>query len=368
MKRYNTKRPTQLSLSALSLALVSALGSAASAGETIVWDGNSPATMLKTINFVNKSLGPKDLINSIDGNNITVNDTTGTKPIKADVYGAYSYGKGTSTPPENVTNNTVTIQSGKIIRGTVTVAGVVYPDKGGYVYGGYARDGAALKNRTIINGGEIEVGAYGGRSHDFDASENTLKMTGGAINTFDAIGGSSEKGHTDKNIVTIVDGAIKRGVTGGYTVEGNARDNVVTINGGTIGEDVMGGDAARQLVYTHKSTVNYDSYTINNTVNINGGIIGGNVYGGHSGGNNEFGKDENNKPAKLHADFSNNNKVNITKGSITGSVIGGYTQLTTSQSQTNNNVINISGGTVRGAVWGGLDFSTSNPNNLNESK
>ena len=71
---------------------------------------------LKTINFVNKSLGPKDLINSIDGNNITVNDTTGTKPIKADVYGAYSYGKGTSTPPENVTNNTVTIQSGKIIR------------------------------------------------------------------------------------------------------------------------------------------------------------------------------------------------------------------------------------------------------------
>ena len=368
MKRYNTKRPTQLSLSALSLALVSALGSAASAGETIVWDGNSPATILKTINFVNKSLGPKDLINSIDGNNITVNDTTGTKPIKADVYGAYSYGKGTSTPPENVTNNTVTIQSGKIIRGTVTVAGVVYPDKGGYVYGGYARDGAALKNRTIINGGEIEVGAYGGRSHDFDASENTLKMTGGAINTFDAIGGSSEKGHTDKNIVTIVDGAIKRGVTGGYTVEGNARDNVVTINGGTIGEDVMGGDAARQLVYTHKSTVNYDSYTINNTVNINGGIIGGNVYGGHSGGNNEFGKDENNKPAKLHADFSNNNKVNITKGSITGSVIGGYTQLTTSQSQTNNNVINISGGTVRGAVWGGLDFSTSNPNNLNESK
>ena len=178
MKRYNTKRPTQLSLSALSLALLSALGSAASAGETIVWDGNSPATMLKTINFVNKSLGPKDLINSIDGNNITVNDTTGTKPIKADVYGAYSYGKGTSTPPENVTNNTVTIQSGKIIRGTVTIAGVVYPDKGGYVYGGYARDGAALKNRTIINGGEIEVGAYGGRSHDFDASENTLKMTG----------------------------------------------------------------------------------------------------------------------------------------------------------------------------------------------
>ena len=367
MKHDNTKMPAKLCLSALSLALLSALGSAASAGETIVWNSTSPASMLKTINFVDNSLGPNDLINSVSGNSITVDDTSGSKTIKANVYGAYSYGKGTSTPPENVTNNTVTIQSGKIIRGTVTVAGVVYPDKGGYVYGGYARDGAALKNHTIINGGEIEVGAYGGRSHDFDASENTLKMTGGAINTFDAIGGSSEKGHTDKNIVTIDDGRIERAVRGGYTVGGNAKENIVTITGGRIKENITGGETARQLIFTKLSTENYDAYATKNTIDISGGTIGGNVYAGFNSANNPSAIDENNQPAKWHAAYSNENKVTIRKGNIAGVVVGGYAD-DSFVTQTNNNEVAIIDGIIGANVYGGFDYSGYNTEDKNESK
>ena len=155
---------------------------------------------------------------------------------------------------------------------------------GGDIYGGWAKEAAAVKNSTVkISGGTVGTenrsrSVYGGRSssNSGEVSDNTVRITGGTV-TGDVYGGRSKEGAATGNRVTITGGTAKSSVYGGCNNgDGEVSGNTVTITGGTVG------DTFATAVYGGSS---YGDAT-GNTVAITGGTVKGDVYGGWSGGDN----------------------------------------------------------------------------------
>ncbi|CZE51520.1 autotransporter outer membrane beta-barrel domain-containing protein [Campylobacter geochelonis] len=369
LKRDNggAKNPSCINRSAKKLIAISVIASAMllplQAGETITWDDKSSG-LLKTIFYTDDSLGPNDLENSVSGNNITVNDTSGKNDIAGGVYGAIP-----NSTKKDVTNNTVTIKNGNIgyevnggfarfSSGASVVSNIVNVSGGtikgsvaggesaqkdakdnevfidgkamisGSVYGGFA-ELVADGNKVVINGGHIVKVVTGGVSHKESSIKfptksinNTVIIKGGVIDGVVSGGTFGKYGTAAKNIVTIMGGTIKSNVRGGAnsnSQNGKAQTNGVAIEGGTIEGYVAGGESSNDIANENKVT-------------ITGGDIGKNVYGGYS----EYGVE------------ASSNTVEMSKGTVKNNIRGGY-----SKGSANSNTVKITGGEVKGEVYGG---------------
>lgn len=186
--------------------------------------------------------------------------------IASDVYGDQDHPDTTNPVTGHV----------EMTGGTVT---------GGDIYGGWAKEAAAVKNSTVkISGGTVGTGdrsrsVYGGYSDKGAATDNTVTITDGTVKG-SVYGGytPSNSGEVSDNTVTITGGStVTWSVYGGYSNgDGEVSGNTVTITGGTVG------DTFATAVYGGSS---YGDAT-GNTVAITGGTVKGDVYGGWSGGDN----------------------------------------------------------------------------------
>ena len=237
---------------------------------------------------------------------------------------------GPGWPPDNVSGNSVTINGGGSVDGTIS--------------GGYAQNdsGAATvtNNHVTINGGSVTSPAI---------SVNGNGVSGGFV--FTTPGQATAK----TNNVTINNGSLVNGpVYGGYAISilggATAERNSITISGGSVDEQVEGGYAGAFNAATAIAT--------GNSITISGGSVK-DVYGGRiSGGSGSM---------------ATNNSVTISGGSVSGDVYGGYAIATFPNiAPATNNTVTISGSPVFGTgtglyggfAWGGADQRSGNTLNL----
>jgi len=325
----------------------------------------------------------------LSNNNVTVTNAA-TDTLNA-VFGGVGEA-GTADAPQNVENNTVTIEGGIIGTAATDTAAA----SGGDVFGGFTNVGNAATNEVNISGGTI-LGARvaGGWTNNGNATDNEVNISGGTIGvagtpattgasptagtaaTGDIFGGWTHAGDASSNTVDITGGTIRGRVFGGWTDDGNVSGNRVTVTpatatGETVPTPVMlstviggwaagaGGTATNNHVELKAGTT--VSGPAAGVPNPAVGPAPGHVVGGWSRGD-----------ASGNSATINGATVNIS-GTGTFRIVGGYSQ----QGNSTNNTLSIMGGTVRllngnanvtepdtmpiSAGWGGL---TANQNRLN---
>ena len=279
------------------------------------WEGDGTETIKITAD------NASDINSDVYGNHDTINPTTGAvtghvemtgDTGKGDIYG------GWAKEAAAVKNSTVTISGGTV--GTV--------DRSRSVYGGYSDKGAATDNTVTITDGTVKGSVYGGYtpSNSGEVSDNTVTITSGSTVTWSVYGGySNGGGEVSGNTVTITGGTVSdtfgAAVYGGSSY-GDATGNRVTITGGRVGWIVYGGWSG------------WASAT-GNTVTITGGEVTGDVHGGCS--SSDYGR------------AAIGNKVAISGGRVDGDVYGGWSR----GGAVTGNTVTITGGTVTGDVYGG---------------
>ena len=226
------------------------------------------------------------------------------------------------------------------VTGHVEMTGDTGDTVTGDIYGGWAKEAAAVKNSTVtITGGNVGTvdrsrsvyGGYSSSGYGGEVSGNTVTITGGEVNRY-VYGGQSENGPVTGNTVTITDsGTVGGDVYGGYSSStSKVSDNTVTINGRTVKNSVYGGYSS--------ST----SKVSDNTVTINGGTVRGSVYGGFS-----------------YKGAATGNTVTINGGEVTGDIFGdpvftGVYGGFSNMGEVTGNTVTITGGsTVKNSVYGG---------------
>ena len=171
------------------------------------WEGNGTETIKITKD------NASDITGDVYGNKDTIDTTTGAvtghvemtgDTVTGDIYG------GWAKEAAAVKNSTVTISDGTV--GTV--------NRSRSVYGGYSDKGAATGNTVTITGGTVKGSVYGGYSNGGgEVSGNTVTITGGTVGDVfaTAVYGGSSYGDATGNRVTITGSTVKGYVYGGWS-------------------------------------------------------------------------------------------------------------------------------------------------------
>ncbi len=264
--------------------------------------------------------------------------------VSGDVAGGRSYMTG------NVYNNTVNINSGASIDGSVaggfSNAGYAYDNSvsiggdasvGGVIYGGVTGSGgSATGNSVAISGGTVGGDIYGGAVSNGagGVSNNSVSISGGTVQGYVNGGGSTGSGDVTDNTVTVIGGEVLHDILGGVAAgSGSANGNSVSVSGGVVYGSVYGGGSA----LTGTGDENGNSVSISGDSVITGNVVGGSSISG----------------------TANNNIVSISGGTVSGGVSGGSTGSGTAS----GNMVTISGGTVSGDVYGGYSGQGDAVNN-----
>ncbi|MCL2075117.1 MAG: autotransporter domain-containing protein [Betaproteobacteria bacterium] len=206
--------------------------------------------------------GGWSLDSSASGNSVEVNDAT----VRGIVFGGWRNG-GTSS--SDVSDNTVTINSGAEMRGNI--------------YGGYSQgqNGNISGNKIVINDRAVRgtasspsiiAGAYSALLLN-NVFDNSVTIDGGTISYASIYGGRGQvNSPITKNTVTIGSGTISNStIYGGQNINNGAvSENSVVILGGSVGATIYGGHSSGGSAVT------------GNTVSISGGSVTGDIYGGYS--------------------------------------------------------------------------------------
>ena len=282
------------------------------------WEGTGAETITITADNYSQIQG------DVYGNHDTI-DTTNTVTGRVEMTGGTVTGRiygGWAKEAAAVKNSTVTISGGTV--GTV--------DRSRSVYGGYSESnsGEVSDNTvTITSGSTVTWSVYGGWSNGGAATGNTVKITGGTVTGY-VYGGQSENGAVTDNTVTITGGEVNKYVYGGQSENGAVTDNTVTItDSGTVGGYVYGGQS-------ENGPVTGNTVTITDSGTVGGDVYG--VYGGYGGYSSSTSK-------------VSDNTVTINGRTVKSSVYGGYSSST---SKVSDNTMTINGGTVRDSVYGGF--------------
>lgn len=153
----------------------------------------------------------------------------------------------------------------------------------------------------------------------------------GTANPHFVIGGMSQSGEVNNNIIILLNGRVENSLYGGWSGSGNVLDNSVVISGGSVYFGVYGGwnDGVGDV--------------IGNAVSISNGFVDGYVYGGWS-----------------DTGTAANNVISISGGTTVGvDVYGGWSN----DGAAYGNIITISGSSVGGVVIGGVSIKDSSANN-----
>ena len=252
--------------------------------------------------------------------------------VSAPVYGNGTPPNGSMPilpPSDNAADNSVTVNSG----GTV----------GGTVHGGYAEGtsgtAAATGNSVTINGGTVADvdGGYAENDGTATATGNSVTVNSGTVNQQRVYGGHayspSGTATATGNSVTVSGGTVNQSVNviGGYAANrtssppstsgmATATGNSVTVSGGTMGGNVIGGSA----------TAGTAAAATGNTVTVSGGEVRGNVYGGSAANN----------PSGTAAEATGNT-VTVSGGTVMRDVIGGRVRTFTGTGTATHNTVTI---------------------------
>jgi autotransporter-associated beta strand protein len=182
---------------------------------------------------------------SVDGNTVTI--TGSTMGTTGDVVGGLNETASGTTGVASVKDNTVTISDSTL----------------GHVTGGSGEKGEVKNNIVTILDSSVGALVGGESSADGEVSGNRVTVqesAPGKTQVSDSVmGGGSDHGDVNANIVQITGGSIDGAVTGGNSVNSTAtneiKENEVTISGGTISGNVVGGTGMNESVLDNKVTV-----------------------------------------------------------------------------------------------------------------